>query len=221
MSSNTLQRMIDGALLYHEGLNFGGDDDYFRVDQDGFVSLVGEATTWDDLRIVPGAFDFPGNADPALADWQPGGSGTTFSVYECAASDEAFFSVQVPHQYKEGSDFLAHVHWTPGDRGTAESGKTVAWKIDYTIANIDGTFGASATLDLTDTCTGANDAHLATPEITIDGSSTTISAMIMGRIYRDTGDTWATNTGGNCPILLEIDFHYQIDGFGSDETYPK
>jgi hypothetical protein len=175
-----------------------------------------ENVVWDDLRIVPSAFDFAGGRDPALADWRPGGSGTTFKVWEFTTNDQAFFTCQIPHSYKPGTSLKPHVHWTPGDRGTAETVKTVAWKLDYAVANIDGTLDASANVDLTDTCTGTNDKHEISLSGTIPGTGLTISAMLVCRIYRDAGDSWATNTAGNCPILLEIDFHFEIDRLGSD-----
>jgi hypothetical protein len=55
-----------------------------------------------------------------------------------------------------------------------------------------------------------------TPETTVPAAALGLSAMLQCRIYRDAGDSWATNTSGNLPILLEVDFHYEIDRFGSD-----
>nr|NIT56081.1 hypothetical protein [Fodinibius sp.]NIW44238.1 hypothetical protein [Gammaproteobacteria bacterium]NIX55395.1 hypothetical protein [candidate division Zixibacteria bacterium]NIY24664.1 hypothetical protein [Fodinibius sp.] len=45
------------------------------------------APAWDDIRIVPGAFQFAGLSDPTLADWQPGGAGAIFKLYEFASGD--------------------------------------------------------------------------------------------------------------------------------------
>ena len=116
--------------------------------------------------------------------------------------------------HKHGSDITAHVHWTPHDRGVAEGTHTVAWKIDYSWASIGDTFLPSATVDLTDACQSINDHHLMTPNVTITGTGKGISSMIVGRLYRDTGDGWS-GTGANAPILLEIDFHFQVDSTGS------
>jgi hypothetical protein len=179
---------------------------------------------WDDLRIVPGAFSFPGSADPTLSSWQPTGSGATFRVYEFNKNDEAFGSTQMPHSYKEGTDLYFHIHWTPRDRGTAESENTVGWKVDYTIADIMENFVASATADLSDACSGVNERHEITSSVQVSGADLKISHVIMLRIYRsDTGadDTWVTNTAGNRPALLEFDIHYQIDDRGSQEETSK
>jgi hypothetical protein len=71
-------------------------------------------------------------------------------------------------------------------------------------------------LDLTDTCEGVDDVHLTTPSVELDGSTLKdISGMIIGRVYRDAGDTWAGNIAAQAPALLEVDFHYQVDDLGS------
>jgi hypothetical protein len=60
------------------------------------------------------------------------------------------------------------------------------------------------------------------PEVTIDGhtAAKNVSSMLMCRIYRDTGDTWAGNAA-NGPALLEVDFHFPIDTVGSRQWGTK
>ena len=203
----------------------GSDANHIEIEPDGTIEMVGNSTVWDDLRIVPGAFDFAGNNDPTLSDWQPGGAGTTFKVYKFAKNDEVFASCQMPHSYKVGTDLHFHIHWSPGDRGNEENGNFVGWKVDYSIASINGTFQASGTVDLSDACDGTDDKHQMTPDVEVDGSGiTTVSAMIMLRIYRtDTGadDTWSSGVAAQQPILLEMDMHYELDTIGSREETTK
>ena len=179
---------------------------------------------WDDLRIVPGSFDYLGGADPTLVTWQPGGSGTNFGVYAFQKNDIGYASVQMPHGYIEGTDLEFHIHWTPKDRGTEENGATVGWKVDYSIANVNGTFPSSNTVDLSDTVTGTDDKHEITASVTVSGTGLTISHIIMLTIYRsDTGadDTWAGSTTAQSPVLLEFDIHFQIDSLGSNSELTK
>lgn len=196
---------------------YGDSTDYALFDTAGEFSLAGDATVWDDMRITPGAFDRPGVADPSIVAYAPGGGANTY-MWEFAKNDLASFTIQLPHSYKEGSDISVHIHWTPGTRGNEESGNTVGWKIDYTWANINGTFGAMATADLSDACDGTDHKHQMTPAVSITGTSKNISSMLVCNIKRtDTGtdDTWASTTSGQLPLLLEIDFHYEIDTMGS------
>ena len=196
------------------GGRFGSATNYVDIDASGEMTFNGDATVWDDFRILPSNFDRPGITDPSIQDWQPGGSGMTFKVWCFNQLQMGYFTVQIPHSYKQGSNILVHTHWTPHARGVAENGKTVAWKLDYSWANIDGTFGASANADMTDTCDGVDHKHLMTPEATILGANKTISSMLVCRIYRDNTDDWV-GTGANGPALLELDFHFEIDTVGS------
>ncbi len=202
----------------------GGVTNYSEFEADGTLKFNGAATVWDDLRIVPGAFQFGGSADPTISDWQPGGSGATFKVYKFQKNDEAFASCQMPHSYKLGSDIYFHLHWTPGDRGNEESGATVGWKLDYSIANTGSDFPASTTLDLSDACSGADDRHEKAASVQVSGAGLTLSHAILLRIYRtDTGadDTWTGVTAAQSPVLLEIDIHFEMDTVGSRQERVK
>lgn len=183
-------------------------------------TVVLSESVWDDLRITPGSFDRVGVSDPAIVVYAPGGGANTY-LYEFQLDDIASFTIQLPHGYKQGTDITCHVHWTPGARGNEENGATVGWKVDYSWANIDGNFGALATVDLSDTCDGTDHKHLMTPSGTITGTSKEISSMLICNIKRtDTGtdDTWAGTASGQLPMILEIDFHYEIDTLGSRQV---
>lgn len=205
-------------------MKFGGSTHYTQFESDGTILFVGDATVWDDLRIMPGVFDLPGVADPAIVPYDVNGGGTNVYLREFAVNDIASFTVQLPHNYKEGTNISAHVHWTPGANGVGESGAYVGWKLDYSWANINGAFGNMATADLSDACDGTNHKHQMTPVATITGTGKTISSMLLCNIKRtDTGtdDTWSGSGAGNLPMLLEIDFHYEIDTIGSRTVSSK
>jgi len=193
-------------------------------------TLVLGTPVWDDLRIVPTSFDFGGSSDPSLVTWTLGAGGSTM-LYEFAKTDIAYFTAQLPHTYKIGTDLSVHIHWTPGSRGTAEAGATVGWKVAWTWASINGTFGAMQTADLSDTVfnggadpAAAVDQHQMTPSVTMTGTGKGISSQIVGYVTRtDTGtdDTWASSTNGQLPLLLELDFHFQSDTIGSRQESAK
>jgi len=178
---------------------------------------------WDDLRIVPGSFDRVGASDPAIQAITPG-AGTTTYLWEFAKNDIVSFTAQLPHTYKQGEDISVHLHWTPGPWGVAENGNTVGWKVQYTWANIDGTFGAMVTADLSDACDGTDYKHQKTPAVTITGTGKTISSMLICNLTRtDTGadDTWSSAVPGEQPMILEVDFHFPIDTVGSRQIGTK
>ncbi len=173
---------------------------------------------WDDLRITPGSFDRPGISDPNYVIYYPNGGGLGVYVLEFAKNDFASFMVQLPHGYKQGSDIYVHLHWTPGPRGNEEAGALVGWKVDYSWANINGTFSDMQTADLSDACDGTDHKHQMTPEVLINGTGKNMSSMLLCNIRRTDGgadDTWSGAVSGQLPLLLEVDFHVMLDSIGS------
>ncbi len=202
------------AMTWGATGRFGGATHNSEFEADGTLKFNGNATIWDDLRILPSNFDRPGVTDPTSQNWQPGGSGTTYKVWCFDQNQAGYFTCQFPHGYKIGSAIFAHVHWTPHARGAAENTKTVQWLLDYSIADIDGNFPASQTLNLTDTCDGTDHKHQMSPEVALNETYSHVSGMLIGKIYRGGTDTWV-GTGANGPAILELDFHFELDTVGS------
>jgi hypothetical protein len=231
--SSIVSHLGDSAGVDEFQIEDSGNARVAAIDSDGNIDAIGNVTAnkftlsffeADDIRIVPGSFDRPGISDPTYVAYNPNGGATATYLLEWTTTDIASFTVQVPHSYAEGTNLSAHIHWTAGARGVAESGKAVGWKVDYTWANMDGNFGNMSTINLSDVCDGTNHKHQMTPDIIMNGSGKNISAMLICNIKRtDTGadDTWVTNTAGNLPMLLEVDFHYQINTMGSTTTTVK
>jgi len=203
-------------------------DDHAAATDDWTLNFPPEKTkvlnpaVWDDMRIVPGAFTFPGVADPTLGSWQPGGAGETFRLYKFQNNDYVDWTVQVPHTYKEGTNILPHVHWTPHANGTGNNGNTVAWEIAITWANVNGVFPSSSLYTMVATCDGVDDKHLVqSASVQPPGAGKLISSMIKGILRRAGGDSWSGAGGENQPGLLELDFHFQVDTEGSRQEFVK
>jgi hypothetical protein len=182
------------------------------IDAVNGIKLYGTTKVWDDMRIIAGSFDRPGTSDPALV-----AAGSTY-LWEFNIDDSATCTVQLPQGYCSGDTIWAHVHWTPGTRGNEEGTNTVGWKVGYSWASIDSVFPAWSVVDLSDACQSTDWEHLMTPEVAIPGPGKGKSSMLLCNIKRtDTGtdDTWATNSSGDLPFLLELDFHYPIDKLGT------
>lgn len=207
-----------------DAIYLGGSTNAVKIEKGGELSLIGDATVWDDLRVIPGSFDRPGISDPTIVAYDVNGGGVSTYLWQFAKNNIASFTVQLPHGYKQGEDISVHIHWTPGANGVTENGNTVGWKVQYSWANIDGNFGTMATADLSDACDGTNHKHQMTPGVTITGSGKNISSMLLCNVTRtDTGtdDTWSGTASGALPMLLEIDFHFPIDTIGSKTISAK
>jgi hypothetical protein len=123
--------------------------------------------------------------------------------------------VQLPHGYVEGSDLVPHVHWTPTDSGSGN----VVWGLEYTWANVDGTFGNSTVVTVPNTADGTAYKHQVAEFSAISGSGKKIRSLLLCRLFRkaaDAADTYAADVA-----LLDVGFQYQADTLGSREARYK
>jgi hypothetical protein len=171
--------------------------------------------SWDDLR-VPGTSVRNGSSAPDLELFA--GSATLYisSFAGSGPAEMVYFSVQMPHAWKEGSMIYPHVHWSPTTTGAGG----VTWQLEYTLASaVAGIFPASTTLASTSQTTETAWQHQITSFDGIDMTGHTISTMIHCRLFRDpahSGDTYSSDAA-----FLEFDFHYNKDSTGSEQPFHK
>ncbi len=190
------------------------------VEADGTIRMDDDAVVWDDLR-VPLSFGTKGSL---ATNWDVFLGETYLDYFKATGTDALYFVVQLPHSWKEGTTIYPHIHWIPQADGAA-SANGVVWELEYTWANNGETFPATTKLTAS-TISPALSGNLVAKRhyITPLGSGITatgkqISSMLVCRIARlgDNGsDTFAGTAG-----VLEIDFHYQLDTFGSRQEYVK
>jgi len=206
----------DDAIDAPAGGHFGGTADYATFGSNGELTLYGGATVWDDLRVPMTSVSKGGANDPDFAKVQDSG-GTTTGVYsyhfDKNTEEELFFSVQLPHTWRQESGIEPHAHWAPTDAGTG----TVVWGLEYTWANIGSAFPATSLLTVADPGDGTADKHQLASFGTIDGAGFTHSSMLLCRVYRAAGAT-SDNYDADA-ALLEVDFHYEINSLG-ESTAP-
>jgi len=122
----------------------------------------------------------------------------------------------MPHSYKHGTNLHPHIHWSPD---SADAGN-IYWSFEYTIANINGTFGATTTDDIVIASDGVAFKHQIEEFSAIDGSGLTFSHMLICRLTRKSSTEAADTYPGNA-CFVEFDFHFQKDTIGSREEYVK
>jgi len=193
------------------------------VEADGTVRMDNDATVWDDLRIP---FNF-GTSNTLATTWEAFVGVTYLDVFKPSGDDALYFSVQMPHSWKEGTNIFPHIHWTPMTTGTTGN-NGVYWELEYVWANNGETFPSSTTvISGTSTVPALSGdlvakRHYITPLGTAEGmdaTGKTISSMIICRIARrgnNAADTYSGNAGA-----MEFDFHYQLDTYGSRQEYIK
>mgnify|MGYP003434166003 CR=1 FL=1 len=202
-------------------LNSAGNDitRTFKAILDRYYLSAVEYRYWDDLRIEPTARN-SGTKAPAFALWKGGIYLYDFDNAVLASEKEIFFTVQMPHGWREGSTVEPHVHWINKSAGTA--GHVVRWGLEYSMTNIGSVFPASTTTIYGTTIEGggvitAADSHLITKFSGIDMSGRKISTIIACRLFRNSSNAEDTYTG--TASLLYIDWHIQMARPGSRQEY--
>jgi hypothetical protein len=205
----------------------GGATDHTKFEADGTIVLEGAATVWDDFLVNPDATSKGGSNAPTWGTRFKRDSGNTSQgvflwMFSSSTEQEVYFTVQLPHKYKVGTNLLPHVHWTTVT-GTP-SGTDVVWGLEYTVVPIGGNsptttiLTANSLIGSIGTPLGTGQ-HLITSLGSISGAGIGISTILVCRLYRaasNGSDTFANEVG-----LLSMDFHYEIDTEGSRSEFTK
>lgn len=185
-----------------------------RITYDGtdMQHLADARHRWTDCMAQLTGAKLAGVKDPGFDVWV---GGVRAYAFDAGTEEEAYISVQVPHDYVTGSDFIPHIHWTPKTSGTG----LVQWGLEYTVGAIGSVFSASGTL-LSDSVhptpiggTLVANTHYLTTLGTVSGAGLGLSFVLQGRLFRNatgTADTYGADAFG-----LSFDLHYQSDGLGS------
>lgn len=201
----------------------GGDTNYSTFEEDGTLEFVGDATVYNIFVATLYAAKTGGNAP----DWQVfrnNGSGSVgmyiwaFDNNNASSEDELNLTIQMPHDYKSGSDIYPHVHWSPLTNGTG----VVTWGIEYTWADY-GTVFSVTTIDTSnsESFSNAQNTHMLTSLGTITPSTNQddISSILCVRIFRNSSASADTYTGK--VALLSFEIHYEANTVGSRSLYSK
>jgi hypothetical protein len=186
----------------------------------GQLLLSGSGITYDDLRTPINSLKLSGTKPPTWTSYKSG-EVLAFSDQAIAGNEEhVFFQLQMPHNYKEGTDISIHVHFVPEDN----TGGNVYWMLTYSWATIDLAFAAASTIYIAAACGTTTDAHKVAYFADIDGNPSAtnklISSMLICKLQRNSSDALDTYNGKSA-YLLEVDVHYQIDSLGSSTAIAK
>ena len=202
-------------------------NDNLVIESDGTVRMDSTATVWNDIMVYPDATTRGGSNPPVWGTRFKSNAGNTSQgvylwMFSSSQEQELYFTLQIPHDYKLGSDLFPHVHWTTVS--VTPSGTNVVWGLEYTIVAIGGNFPVTNTItgnsviSFIGTPTGAGQ-HLINSLGSISGTNIGISSIIVCRIFRSVGN--ASDTFANEVGYLGFDVHYEQDTQGSREEYIK
>lgn len=239
LSNIYIDSIVDNHLLQYDSVNsrwenvsdleiqgtgkigdlIGGD--YSEFEADGTLVFSGDATVFEDLRVPLSATRVnPVTNKPDFVIFR---DGVYAYGFDDAADESVNFIAQLPHAWKEGSTIYPHVHWGIATAGSGGGAENVKWGLEYTLANMSGgdTFPASVTI-YTDTIDVQNESQYQSIYTGIgagiDMTGYDISAVIIGRLFRDTS---VANDFVPDAYGFEFDIHYEIDTIGSRQELIK
>lgn len=188
------------------------------VEADGTVKYLNNATVFDDLMVYPDATSKAGSNPPVWTFYKNNGAGSQgvyLWMFNYNIEQEVYFTIQLPHGYKEGSTIFPHVHWTTATG--SPSGADVVWSLEYTTVAIGGTFSNTTTITATNILGSITPSgtfqHLISSFPAISGTGLGISTVIIGRLYRNVSH--ANDTFANPVGMLGFDIHIEKDTDGS------
>lgn len=168
---------------------------------------------WDDYQVPMSALQInPATSKPDFDQLTGLGNVRAF-VFDGASDETVFFEIQFPHAWQEGTEVHAHLHYL---NLSATTNATVIWELEYTMASISATMGATTVMTATESVSVAN-FHNITELGVIDMTGKDISTVMLCSLTRRASVD--TNTGE--VAILSMDFHIQKDGNGSIGEYQK
>lgn len=174
------------------------------------VQYRGLEDAWEDVRVA--LFSRTGGTAPSYTSGFAGNASLYTWHFSPSAANMLYFETQLPHGW-DGGVIYPHVHWSPTTTGTG----VVRWVFEYVLKSINETFGASSNLICdSEIATASQWKHVIAGNVsgvTPGATQDNISAIMVGRLYRDgaaTEDTYA-----DAAALLAIDIHYKTRYLGS------
>jgi hypothetical protein len=168
---------------------------------------------WDDLQVNMSTAKAPASSSPTWTSYLS----SEVPAFSKTATNVLYFSAQLPHAYKEGTDLDFHIHIAYPDNGAGNS----IWYFTYSWANIDAAFPAASNSG-NKTVASPTTANLHDMEVLItpiSGAGKTVSSVLLCSISRLGGD--GSDSYDNVIYLVSCDFHYQKDTIGSRSRLTK
>lgn len=176
-------------------------------------------TRYEDLNVAPFTTSLGPSIRPPLitkvGDDGAGSEGTYLYAFEEGKTQEIFFTCQLSHSYREGTDLKPHCHiMIP----TIQANSIIDFGLEYTFINVNDTMTNTTILSNALPSPDTALKHSVHSLGVISGVGKKISAILVCRLFRK---NVVANSYTSPVYLLSFDFHYQISTIGSQFEYHK
>lgn len=170
-----------------------------------------QETVWDDQQIVLGSVGFGASA-PAWTAYK----GSEVLAFNKSQDNKIFFTAQLTHKYKLGTNIEFHIHDIPAD----DTAGVVRWIFTYSWADMGSDFPAESTITSEQTVVvNTADKHIYFDLDELTGTSSGVSSVLLCSLIRE--GSHANDTYDNDVYLAAMDFHIQLDTIGSRQEGAK
>lgn len=149
-----------------------------------------------------------GTNDPTIYS----AGGLLIPIFSNSVTNEVFFTIVLPGNYKNGTNIIPVVHWMPMTSPTYSY--SVVWQLEYEWVNVDAELTGTPTLMQTFHMTGTTGfKHLNHVMLAVTGTGKTKGSALICRFFRD--PSHATDQYDGAAGLISVGIKYQIDSVGS------
>jgi hypothetical protein len=189
--------------------------DFTEVESDGTLKFNGAATVWNDANVGSLVLQTGGTL-PGIVEWLNNAGGAT-GIYTrgFAVGEQGSGSIEIPHDYKEGSNITFHIHW--GANAAPTGTDYVKWELTYSISRTESTFPA-ATVITVETAYDTQYELKRSDFTAITGTNIKIGDQLNFTIKRIAA---AGDAFGGEALVETIGFHYEADTVGSRTIVSK
>lgn len=191
----------------------GDNDNYTIIDTNG-IRMYGDATQWTDMTIS--ALSLAGGVQAPSIRAVLGGIGSLAFNFN-VANDIAYGVIQMPHGWIYDDSIEVHIHCFI--ETTPSAGDTVVIDFEYTFVDIDEVIPTTDTIQVEiPVAAWTAKQHKMIQIGWLQGADKTMSANIPFRIERRRDlDSDTYDAANNWFHLMDLDVHYRVDKFGSNE----
>ena len=183
--------------------------DTLTADSISLNALTYNDTFYDDLQVNPVNAKINKSEEPSTYAYKGG-----YVVGFADAADEVlYFTAQLHHQYKEGTNLNFHLHliYADGTTGNAD------WTFTYSWANVHTNFPTESTINTTTAAPGEADYAAIGSIGELNGTGKNMSSLLICSLTRN--GTAGTDTYANTVYVVSMDFHMEMDKPGSDGPF--
>ncbi|NWG72757.1 MAG: hypothetical protein HXY23_14290 [Parvularculaceae bacterium] len=201
---------VTGSGTFGSDIMVGDSSNYVSISDEQGVTLVGEATVWDDLRgtSISGK---QGQTSKPEFDYD-----SLTVLFPQDSTEILYFEFQMPHTWKAGSTVYPHAHYKQAAAHGVAPGDTTVFAIEYKWYALGGRADLAGwsyyRMNRPEYAYTSGILHqLNDGDGGIDGTGKNHSSIILIKLKR-------LNAGG--PVgnveLLSLDIHYEVNAMGGD-----